>query len=186
MPSRASASAAGGCSRSPPSAASGWGPPGPTRGPTTAEQLIIDTEHYRRVEQGLKYVAWRNNTFSLHLHVGVHGVERAVRVCDRLRPVLPCCWPSRPTPPTWTAATAGLQSARTQSFTRSFPRCGVPEAFGELVRLQELPRAALADRFDRRIHAGVVVGAASYRLRYRRGADLRRAATPRSPTRSWR
>ena len=35
------------------------------------EQRIIDTEHYRRVEDGLKYVAWRNNTFSLHVHVGV-------------------------------------------------------------------------------------------------------------------
>ena len=33
------------------------------------EQPIIDTEHYRRVEEGLKYVAWRNNTFSLHVHV---------------------------------------------------------------------------------------------------------------------
>ena len=53
------------------------------------EQHIIDTEHYRRVEDGLQYVAWRNNTFSLHVHVGVRGADRAVRVCDRLRPVLP-------------------------------------------------------------------------------------------------
>src|SRR5271169_3599750 len=53
------------------------------------EQPIIDTEHYHRVEDGLKYVAWRNNTFSLHVHVGVRGIERAVRTCDRLRPVLP-------------------------------------------------------------------------------------------------
>src|SRR5215472_15229966 len=53
------------------------------------EQKIIDTEHYRRVEEGLKYVAWRNNTFSLHVHVGMHDLDRAVRVCDRLRPVLP-------------------------------------------------------------------------------------------------
>ena len=37
------------------------------------KQPIIDTEHYRRVEEGLKYVAWRNNTFSLHVHVGVRG-----------------------------------------------------------------------------------------------------------------
>ena len=50
------------------------------------EQPIIDTEHYRRVEDGLKYVAWRNNTFSLHVHVGVRDIDRAVRVCDRLRP----------------------------------------------------------------------------------------------------
>ena len=53
------------------------------------EQPIIDTEHYRRVEDGLKYVAWRNNTFSLHVHLGVRDIDRAVRACDRLRPVLP-------------------------------------------------------------------------------------------------
>src|ERR687893_3226828 len=53
------------------------------------DQHIIDTEHYHRVEEGLKYVAWRNNTFSLHVHVGVRGGDRAIRVCDRLRPVLP-------------------------------------------------------------------------------------------------
>ncbi len=53
------------------------------------KQPIIDTEHYRRVEQGLKYVAWRNNTFSLHVHVGISDIDRAVRVCDRLRPVSP-------------------------------------------------------------------------------------------------
>src|SRR5580704_12404119 len=41
------------------------------------EQRIIDTEHYRRVEEGLKYVAWRNNTFSMHVHVGVRGADRA-------------------------------------------------------------------------------------------------------------
>src|SRR5215212_2860853 len=56
---------------------------------TWQEQQIIDTEHYRRVAEGLQYVAWRNNRFSLHVHVGVRGADRAVRVCDRLRPVLP-------------------------------------------------------------------------------------------------
>ena len=31
----------------------------------------------------------RNNTFSLHVHVGVRDADRAVLACDRLRPVLP-------------------------------------------------------------------------------------------------
>src|SRR5919205_1551070 len=53
------------------------------------DQHIIDTPHYHRVEDGLKYVAWRNNTWSVHVHVGVRGADRAIRVCDRLRPVLP-------------------------------------------------------------------------------------------------
>src|SRR5947209_17850290 len=94
------------------------------------EQHIIDTEHYRRVEAGLKYVAWRNNTFSLHVHVGVRGIERAVRVCDRLRPVLPLLLAISANSPFLDGQNTGLHSARTQSFTKSFPRCGVPDAFG--------------------------------------------------------
>jgi glutamate---cysteine ligase / carboxylate-amine ligase len=94
------------------------------------EQHIIQTEHYRRVEEGLKYVAWRNNTFSLHVHVGVRGADRAVLVCDRLRPVLPLLLAISANSPFLDGRDSGLHSARTQTFTRSFPRCGIPEAFG--------------------------------------------------------
>ena len=94
------------------------------------EQAIIDTEHYRRVEEGLKYVAWRNNTFSLHVHFGVRDVDRAVRVCDRLRPVLPLLLAVSANSPYLDGRDSGLHSARTQSFTRNFPRCGIPDAFG--------------------------------------------------------
>jgi glutamate---cysteine ligase / carboxylate-amine ligase len=94
------------------------------------EQPIIDTEHYRRVEQGLKYVAWRNNTFSLHVHVGVRDIDRAIRAVDRLRPVLPLLLAISANSPFLDGRNSGLHSARTQSFTKSFPRCGVPDAFG--------------------------------------------------------
>jgi carboxylate-amine ligase len=94
------------------------------------EQRIIDTEHYRRVEEGLKYVAWRNNTFSLHVHVGVRGPDRAVLVCDRLRPVLPLLLAISANSPFLDGRDSGLHSMRTQTFTKSFPRCGVPDAYG--------------------------------------------------------
>jgi glutamate---cysteine ligase / carboxylate-amine ligase len=94
------------------------------------EQQIIDTEHYHRVEDGLKYVAWRNNTFSLHVHVGVRGADRAVLVCDRLRPVLPLLLAISANSPFLDGRDSGLHSARSQIFTKSFPRCGVPDAFG--------------------------------------------------------
>ena len=94
-------------------------------------QHIIDTDHYHRVEDGLKYVAWRNNTFSLHVHVGVRGADRAVRVCDRLRPVLPVLLAISANSPFLDGRDSGLHSARTQIFTKSFPRCGVPDAFGD-------------------------------------------------------
>jgi glutamate---cysteine ligase / carboxylate-amine ligase len=94
------------------------------------EQHIIETEHYRRVEEGLKWVAWRNNAFSLHVHVGVHGADRAVLVCDRLRPVLPLLLAVSASSPFLDGRDSGLHTARTQIFTRNFPRCGVPDAFG--------------------------------------------------------
>jgi carboxylate-amine ligase len=93
-------------------------------------QPIIDTEHYHRVEEGLKYVAWRNNTFSLHVHAGIRGIDRAVQVCDRLRPVLPQLLAISANSPFLDGRDSGLHSARTQSFTKSFPRCGIPDHFG--------------------------------------------------------
>ncbi|HLY51082.1 MAG TPA: YbdK family carboxylate-amine ligase [Solirubrobacteraceae bacterium] len=94
------------------------------------EQQIIDTEHYRRVEQGLGYVAWRNNTFSLHVHVGIRGADRAVLVCDRLRPVLPLMLAISASSPFLDGRDSRLHSVRSQIFTKSFPRCGIPEPFG--------------------------------------------------------
>jgi carboxylate-amine ligase len=94
------------------------------------QQHIIETEHYRRVEEGLKYVAWRNNTFSLHVHVGIRGAERAVEVCDRLRPVLPVLLAISANSPFLDGSDSGLHSARSQTFTKSFPRCGIPDTYG--------------------------------------------------------
>jgi len=94
------------------------------------EQHNIDTEHYRRVVDGLQYVARRNNTFSLHVHVGVRGADRAIRVCDRLRPVLPLLLAISANSPYIDARDSGLHSGRSQTFTKSFPRCGIPDSFG--------------------------------------------------------
>src|SRR3954467_10692310 len=101
------------------------------------EQHIIDTEHYRRVQDGLKYVAWRNNTFALQVHVGVQGGDRAIKACDRLRPVLPTLLAISANSPYVDGRDSGLHSARSQTFTKSFPRCGVPDPFGSWAAWQE-------------------------------------------------
>src|SRR4051812_15228617 len=94
------------------------------------EQHIIDTPHYDRVQEGLQYVARRNNTFALQVHVGVQGGDRAIKACDRLRPVLPILLAVSANSPYIDGRDSGLHSARTQTFTKSFPRCGVPDVFG--------------------------------------------------------
>jgi carboxylate-amine ligase len=93
-------------------------------------QKIIDTEHYRRVAAGLQYVAWRNNTFGIHVHVGIRGADRAVAVCDRLRMEMPALLAVSANSPFLDGRDSGLHSARTQIFTKSFPRCGIPDHYG--------------------------------------------------------
>ena len=95
------------------------------------DQHIIDTEHYRRLEQDLRWVAQRNNTWSLHVHVGVHGPDRAVAVSDRMRELLPPLLALSANSPFLDHRDTGLHSVRTEIFTRTFPRCGVHEPFGD-------------------------------------------------------
>ena len=110
------------------------------------EQRNIDTEHYRRVVEGLGYVARRNNTFSLHVHVGVRGADRAVLACDRLRPVLPLLLAVSASSPFLEGRDTLLHSARSQTFTKSFPRCGVPDAFGGWHAFREYIELLVATR----------------------------------------
>jgi carboxylate-amine ligase len=93
------------------------------------EQRIIDTDHYNRLRQELGWVAQRNNTWSLHVHVGVRGADRAIAVCDGMRELLPLLLAVSANSPFLDNRDTGLHSVRTEIFTRTFPRCGVPSAF---------------------------------------------------------
>jgi carboxylate-amine ligase len=93
------------------------------------EQRIIDTPHYRRNDELLRYVVWRNNTFGLHVHVGINGADRAVRVNSSMRNYLPELLALSASSPFADGVFTHLHSARTQLFTRAFPRCGIPDWF---------------------------------------------------------
>src|SRR4051812_6273930 len=94
------------------------------------DQRIIDTPHYRRNDELLRYVVWRNNTFGLHVHVGIAGADRAIAVHDALRNFLPEVLALSASSPFVEGVNSGLHSARTEIFTRMFPRCGIPDAYG--------------------------------------------------------
>jgi glutamate---cysteine ligase / carboxylate-amine ligase len=93
------------------------------------EQQIIDTPHYRRNDEILRYVVWRNNSFGLHVHVAVNGPDRAVAVCNALRNYLPELLALSASSPFLENVNTGLHTVRTEIFTRMFPRCGVPDAY---------------------------------------------------------
>ena len=94
------------------------------------DQRIIDTPHYRRLRDELRWVAQRNNTWSLHVHVGVRGADRAIAVCDHVRGLAPLLLAASANSPFLDNRDTGLHSVRTEIFTRTFPRCGIPEPFG--------------------------------------------------------
>ena len=115
------------------------------------DQRIIDTPHYERLREELRWVAQRNNTWSLHVHVGVSGADRAVAVCDHLRGLLPELLALSANSPFLDGRETGLHSVRTEIFTRTFPRCGVHEPFGGW--------APYADFVDLLVETGSIVEA---------------------------
>jgi glutamate---cysteine ligase / carboxylate-amine ligase len=93
------------------------------------EQRIIDTPHYRRNDELLRYVVWRNNSFGLHVHVAINGPDRAVAVCNTLRNHLPELLALSASSPFLENVNTGLHTVRTEIFTRMFPRCGIPDTY---------------------------------------------------------
>src|SRR6266571_468523 len=104
------------------------------------DQRIIDTPHYRRNDKLLQYVVWRNNTFGLHVHVGIRGADRAIAVCNLLRNYLPELLAYSASSPFIEDVNTGLHSARTEIFTRMFPRCGVPDAYEDWAEFERYVR----------------------------------------------
>jgi carboxylate-amine ligase len=104
------------------------------------EQRIIDTPHYRRNDEILRWVVWRNNSFGLHVHVAVKGADRAVRVCDHLRHLLPELLALSASSPFLENVYTHLHSVRTEIFTKLFPRCGIPDAYGGWAEFEEYVR----------------------------------------------
>jgi carboxylate-amine ligase len=104
------------------------------------EQRIIDTPHYRRNDELLRWVVWRNNSFGLHVHVAVNGADRAVQVCDHLRHLLPELLAFSASSPFTENVFTHLHSVRTELFTKLFPRCGIPDAYGDWARFEEYVR----------------------------------------------
>jgi carboxylate-amine ligase len=93
------------------------------------DQRIIDTPHYNRLRQELGWVAQRNNTWSMHVHMGVRGADRVIAVCDWLRELLPLLLATSANSPFLDRRDTGLHTVRSEIFTRTFPRCGVPSPF---------------------------------------------------------
>ena len=110
------------------------------------------------------------------MHVGIRGADRAIAVCDHAaRSCCRRCWRCRRTRRSSTARTPACTRYGREIFTRTFPRCGVPEPFGDWRTYADFIDLLTRRPADRRVDAAVVERAPPPRLRHGRAADLRRA-----------
>jgi glutamate---cysteine ligase / carboxylate-amine ligase len=110
------------------------------------DQRIIDTPHYRRNNEILQYVVWRNNSFGMHAHIGIRGADRAIAVCNAFRNVLPELLALSTSSPFIEDVASGLHSTRTEIFTKLFPRAGIPDVYDGWAGFEEYVRFLYATR----------------------------------------
>jgi carboxylate-amine ligase len=96
------------------------------------EQETVALPYYEALVERMQYVAHRNNTFGLHVHVGVRGGDRAIRVADALRAYQPLLLALSASSPFLDGRDSGLASTRHMIFSRNFVRGNVAPVFGSL------------------------------------------------------
>lgn len=94
------------------------------------EQETVDLPYYAELVERMQYVTHRNNTFGLHVHVGVQGADRAIRVADALRTYQPMLLALSASSPFLDGRDTGLASVRHMIFSRNFVRGNVAPVFG--------------------------------------------------------
>ena len=145
-PPSASASAAAGCSPWRPEHDVALAAAGTHPWANYLDQQIIDTEHYNRLRDELRWVAQRNNTWSLHVHVGVRGADRAIAVCDWLRELLPLLLAASANSPFLDGRDTGPALGPHRDLHPHLPALRGPRAVRRLGDLRGLRRAARRDR----------------------------------------
>ncbi|MCW2956009.1 MAG: YbdK family carboxylate-amine ligase [Thermoleophilia bacterium] len=96
------------------------------------EQPTVQLPYYEQLVERMQLVARRNNTFGLHVHVGVQGADRAIRVHDALRNIAPLLLALSASSPFLDGEDSGMASTRSVIFSRGFPRANVAPIFGTL------------------------------------------------------
>lgn len=92
------------------------------------EMVVTDRARHQLVFGSMRELARREPTFALHVHVGIHDPDRAIRAFNNVRAHLPVLLALSANSPFWQGRDTGLASARTPLF-QAFPRVGIPRPF---------------------------------------------------------
>ena len=89
---------------------------------------VCQSPRYRIVSRSMRWLAQRDPTLALHVHVGVPDPEEAVRLLNRLREDVPILLALSSNSPYRHGEDTGFASTRTSVFG-GFPRTGIPRTF---------------------------------------------------------
>jgi glutamate---cysteine ligase / carboxylate-amine ligase len=109
------------------------------------ETEVSDSARYQVLYEGLRELARREPTFTLHVHVGVPDAELAVLAADRQRAHLPLILALPANSLYWRGRDSGMASVRTPLF-QAFPPGGNPAPVRDL--------SAYAEAVDVLLRAG--------------------------------
>jgi carboxylate-amine ligase len=91
-------------------------------------QQLAPGERYLALEREYPWILHEAATYGLHVHVGVPGADRAIAICDAMRPFLPHLLAISANSPFWRGRATGLRSTRVL-LAQLYPRSGVPPRF---------------------------------------------------------
>ncbi|MDQ4127514.1 MAG: glutamate--cysteine ligase [Actinomycetota bacterium] len=91
-------------------------------------QPLADTDHNRRVEEEMGWVARTQAIYGLHIHVAVPDGDAAIRAVNALARRVPLLVALSANSPFWRGSETRLASTRSKIF-EMFPRSGLPPAF---------------------------------------------------------
>jgi carboxylate-amine ligase len=90
-----------------------------------SETVVSPSSRYQVILRTMVELARREPTFALHVHIGVHDPEDAIRMMNAMRAHLPLLLALSANSPFWQGRATGLASTRTPVFG-AFPRTGIP------------------------------------------------------------
>ena len=100
-------------------------------------QEVTEKRRYLDILESMRWVAERGLVFGLHVHVGLDSADKAVACANALRDFLPELLGVWANAGLGGGGATGLASTRAKVF-ESFPRSGVPPAFGSFAEFERL------------------------------------------------
>jgi carboxylate-amine ligase len=100
-----------------------------------SEQEIYDGDRYKLLVDELQMVARSLLIFGVHVHVGIHDLDRRIHIMNAARYFLPHVLAMTTSSPFWLGFNTGLKSYRSEVF-KKFPRTDIPDHFESYQQFQ--------------------------------------------------